>query len=135
MNQQTYIQQNIMIVEDDPAIANDLKEVFEKHCFQVTTTDNGNDCLLELENGFQGIIILDLWIPIMDCVATIKKIITNGFTDQNTIVVLTPKRIQGHEFDEIYPYIHEYIFKPFHTDGLLQTINKIAQQLPPQKIL
>ena len=135
MKQQTCYQKNIMIVEDDPDIANDLKKVFEKHYFQVTTTDDGNNCLLELEKGFQGIIILDLWIPIMDCVATIKKIITIGFTDQNTIVVLTPKRIQGHEFDEIYPYIHEYIFKPFHTDGLLQTINKIAQQLPPQKIL
>ena len=53
MNQRTYVQKNIMILEDDPAIANDLKEVFEKHCFQVTTIDNGNNCLLKLEEGFQ----------------------------------------------------------------------------------
>jgi len=135
MNQQTYVQKNIMILEDDPAIANDLKEVFEKHCFQVTTIDNGNNCLLKLEEGFQGIIILGLWVPILDCVEMIKKIITSGFTDQNTIVMLTPKRIQGHEFDEIYPYIHEYVFKPFETDGLLQTIKKVAQQLPPKDTL
>jgi DNA-binding response OmpR family regulator len=115
MNQQTYYQKNIMIVEEDSDIAKELQDLCKNHDFQVTTVDTGRNCLLELEKGFQGIIILDIWIPIMDCVATIKKIITNGFTtDQNAIVVLTEKRIQGHEFDEIYPYIHENIFKPFH---------------------
>ena len=75
MKQQTCYQKNIMIVDDDPDIANDLQELFEKHGLQVTTADNGRNCLLELEKGFQGIIILDLKIPILDCVETIKKMI------------------------------------------------------------
>lgn len=128
MDQEEYFQQNILIVDDDPDIVNSLKELFESHGFQVTTAENGRDCLLELEKGFQGIIILDLMMPILDGAETIKKMTADGFIDQVTIIVLTAKRIQGEEFDEIYPYIYDYITKPFDIDDLLKTVKKIAQQ-------
>jgi DNA-binding response OmpR family regulator len=128
MEQEAYCQKNILIVDDDSDIVSSLKELFENHGFQVTTAENGRDCLLELEKGFQGIIILDLMMPIMDGAETIKKMTADGFTDQNTIIVLTAKRVQGEEFDEIYPYIYDYITKPFDINDLLKTVKKIAQQ-------
>jgi DNA-binding response OmpR family regulator len=128
MDQEAYYQKNILIVDDDPDIVNSLKELFESHGFQVTTAENGRDCLFELEKGFQGIIILDLMMPIMDGAETIKKMTSDGFTDQNTIIVLTAKRVQGEEFDEIYPYIYDYITKPFDINDLLQVVKKIAQR-------
>ena len=134
MNQQTYYQKNIMIVEDDPYIAKGLQELCENHGFQITTVDNGRLCLLELEKGFQGIIILDIRNPVMACVHTIKKMIIDGFADQNTIIVLTQEYIQGKEFDAIYPYIYEYITKPFDANSLLSTIKKIAQQPPKKRV-
>jgi DNA-binding response OmpR family regulator len=133
MNEVKYYQKNIMIVDDDPDIVYSLQELFEKQGFEVTTADNGRNCLLELEKGFQGIIILDLMMPIMDGVETIKKMTFDGFTDQNIIIVLTAKRIQGEEFNEIYPYIADYITKPFDINALLQTVKKIAQRPPIKK--
>jgi DNA-binding NtrC family response regulator len=134
MNQQTYYQKNIMIVDDDPEIVNNLQELLKSHGFHVTTANNSSICLYELEKGFQGIIIFDLKMPFMIGIGTIKKIITTGFIDKTTIIVLTAKRIQGEEFDEIYPYIYEYIIKPFDMNALLQTIKKIAQQPPRKRI-
>jgi DNA-binding response OmpR family regulator len=135
MNEQGYYQKNIMIVDDDHDIVYSLRELFERHGFQVTTADNGRNCLIELEKGFQGIIILDLMMPVMDGVETIKKMTVDGFIDQNIIIVLTAKRIQGEEFNEIYPYINDYITKPFDINALLQTVKKIAQRPPPKKRL
>lgn len=132
MNEVRYYQKNIMIVDDDPDIVLSLQELFEREGFQVTTADNGRNCLVELEKGFQGIIILDLMMPIMDGVETIKKMTFDGFTDENTIIVLTAKRIQGEEFNEIYPYIADYITKPFDISTLLNIVKKIAQK-PPVK--
>jgi DNA-binding response OmpR family regulator len=132
MNEVRYYQKNIMIVDDDPDIVLSLQELFEREGFQVTTADNGRNCLVELEKGFQGIIILDLMMPIMDGIETIKKMTFDGFTDENTIIVLTAKRIQGEEFNEIYPYIADYITKPFDISTLLNTVKKIAQK-PPVK--
>jgi DNA-binding response OmpR family regulator len=135
MNEQGYYQKNIMIVDDDHDIVYSLRELFESHGFQVTTAYNGRNCLLELEKGFQGIIILDLMMPVMDGVETIKKMTIDGFIDQNIIIVLTAKRIQGDEFNEIYPYINDYITKPFDINILLQTVKKIAQRPPPKRRL
>ncbi|MCU0850847.1 MAG: response regulator [Candidatus Thermoplasmatota archaeon] len=132
MNEVRYYQKNLMIVDDDPDIVLSLQELFEREGFQVTTADNGRNCLVELEKGFQGIIILDLMMPIMDGIETIKKMTIDGFTDSNTIVVLTAKRIQGEEFNDIYPYIADYITKPFDISTLISTIKKIAMK-PPMK--
>jgi DNA-binding response OmpR family regulator len=133
MNEEKYFQKNIMIVDDDPDIVFSLQQLFESQGFTVTTADNGRNCLLELEKGFQGIIILDLMMPIMDGIETIKKMTVDGFTDQNIIIVLTAKRIQGEEFNEIYPYIADYITKPFDISALLQAVKKIAQRPPIKK--
>ena len=104
-------QTKIMIVEDDPNILFSLKVMFETEGYEVITVKNGLQCLAELEEGFQGIIILDLMMPIMNGVETIKNMIIEGFVNDNIIIVLTVKKIQGEEFDEIYPYIYEYITK------------------------
>lgn len=133
MDEERYYHKNIMIVDDDPDIVSSLQQLFESQGFEVTTADNGRSCLLELEKGFQGIIILDLMMPIMDGIETIKKMTVDGFTDNNVIIVLTAKRIQGDEFNEIYPYIADYITKPFDINTLLQTVKKIAQRPPIKK--
>ncbi len=132
MNEERYYQKKIMIVDDDPDIVLSLQELFQREGFQVITADNGRNCLVELEKGFQGIIILDLMMPIMDGIETIKKMTIDGFTDENTIIVLTAKRIQGEEFNDIYPYIADYITKPFDISTLLHTVKKIAHK-PPMK--
>ncbi len=125
MIKQTFYQKNIMIVNDNPDITNDLQELFESHGLQVTTVDNSRKCLLELEKGFQGIIILDLKTPSLDGVETIKKMIIDGFIDQNIIIMITSEHIQGEEFNEIYPYIYDIIIKPFDNNAVLNTIKKI----------
>lgn len=128
MNEPRYYQKNIMIVDDDPDILQSLQQLFEREGFQVITAENGRNCLVELEKGFQGIILLDLMMPIMDGAETIKKMTFDGFIETNIIIVLTAKRIQGEEFNEIYPYIADYITKPFDIAVLLQTVKKIAQR-------
>ena len=134
MNQQTYYQKNIMIIDDDLEIVNSLQELLRSHGFHVTTAKHSSHCLYELEKGFQGIIILNIWQPVMDCVQTIKKMITDGFADQNTIIVLTQEYIQGREFDAIYPYIYEYITKSVDINVLLSTIQKLVNQPPKKRV-
>jgi len=118
----------LMIVDDNPDLLVTLQEVFQLEDFEVTVADNGWNCLKALEQGFQGIIILDLMMPVMDGVETIRNMILDGFIKDNIIVVLTAKKIQGEEFNEIYPYIYDYIQKPFEVEELLKVINKITSE-------
>jgi DNA-binding response OmpR family regulator len=122
-----------MIVDDDTDILYSLQALFEKEGFEVSIAENGRKCLLELEKGFQGIILLDLMMPIMNGIETIKKMRIDGFLENNMIVVLTVKRIQGDEINEIYPYIQDYITKPFDINVLLQTVKKNAHYYAQKK--
>lgn len=118
----------IMIVDDNFDILLSLQTLFEMADYEVTLAENGWKCLRELENGFKGIIILDLMMPVMNGIETIKNMIIEGFIQDNIIIVLTVKKIQGTEFDEIYPYIHDYITKPFDMYELLNTVKKISEK-------
>ena len=55
--------------------------------------------------------------------------VIEGFIEDNTIVMLTVKKIQGDEFDEIYKYVHDYIQKPFDVSHLLNTVTKISEKI------
>jgi len=119
------IKNNIMIVDDDLELLNILQGLLEKIDYNVTTAVNGKECLRELENGFQGIIILDVMMPVLNGIDTIKKMIQEGFIEFNKIILLTAKKIQGEEFDDIYSYIDRYVHKPFDIDELLKAIDEL----------
>ena len=120
-------QNKIMIVDDDPDILHSLRMMFETEGYEVVTVDNGWKCITELKNGFRGIIILDIMMPVMDGIETIKNMVIEGFIEDTTIIILTVKKIQGEEFDEIYKYIYDYIQKPFDVSHLLNTVKKISK--------
>ena len=118
---------NILIVDDDIELLIVLKRLFEKYNYNVVTAVDGKECLKELEKGFEGIIILDVIMPVMDGLETIKNMIYEGFIEFNKIILLTAKQIQGKEFDEIYPYINKYINKPFDIDELIKTVDELSK--------
>ena len=114
-----------IVPHDDLELLNILQGLLEKIDYNVTTAVNGKECLRELENGFQGIIILDVMMPVLNGIDTIKKMIQEGFIEFNKIILLTAKKIQGEEFDDIYSYIDRYVHKPFDIDELLKAIDEL----------
>ena len=55
-----------------------VKDIFEHQGHEVFTVNNGFDCIQELENGFNGIVLLDIMMPGMDGWDTIKEIVKRG---------------------------------------------------------
>jgi len=126
MRRKQLIKNKVMIVDDDVELLYILKGLLEKSDYSVITAENGKECLRELENGFEGVIILDVMMPVMNGVDTIKKMIHEGFIEFNKIILLTAKRIQGEEFEDIYSYIDRYVHKPFDIDELLKAIDELS---------
>ena len=86
MSSESLIKNNVMIVDDDLELLYVLQGLLEKNDYNVVTAVNGKECLRELERGFKGIIILDVIMPVMDGVDTIKKMILNGFIELNKFI-------------------------------------------------
>ncbi len=112
-----------MIVDDDPDLLVILRALFEKEHFEVLTVDTGYDCLKELQRGFSGVILMDLMMPFMDGYTTIHEIVKQGYAKLVKIVIITASSKKDQDkYNELEPYIYDYIQKPFNIDWLLTNV-------------
>ena len=116
----------IMIVDDDPDILVSIRTIFEKQGYEVLTVDSGSDCIEELKRGFKGIVLMDLIMPFMNGLDTLKEIIKNGLDKDIVITILTAIGAPDYEkMKGLESYIHDYIKKPFDLEKLILDINSI----------
>ena len=123
-----------MIVDDEPDVLTSLKTILEHNEFDVTTVDNGKDCLKELENGFKGIIlpeknakeasiVMDIMMPGMTGWDTIREIVSKGYIKDVAIEVVTGMGIKDHQrMGVLEPYIYDYLAKPINIEELISSI-------------
>jgi len=116
----------LMIVDDDHDILITIRTIFEEEGYEVFTVDSGKDCLKELEQGFKGMILMDIMMPFMDGWETIRRIVEKGFTQDITISIVTAKSTPRHDkMKGLESYIHDYIPKPFDIRELVSNVNEI----------
>jgi DNA-binding response OmpR family regulator len=120
---------NVMIVDDDPSILITIRSLFEAKGFKVFTVDSGIECIAELKNGFKGVILMDIMMPIMNGWDTIEEIKKNGYLTGNVISILTAKDDPGQYIDLYKDVIEDYITKPFDPDELVEKVNGYFQYL------
>ncbi len=117
--------QKIMIVDDEEDILTALKTFFEQHQFEVTTVSKGKDCLKRLEQGFKGIVFIDIMMPKMDGWETINQIVKRGLEKNVNIKIITGKGSRDHDkIALLAPYISDYISKPFDEQILLSSVSR-----------
>lgn len=115
----------IMIVDDDPDILVTLRMFFEGNDFEVLAVDSGKDCIRELEEGFTGVVLLDITMPFMDGWTTLREIIKRGLNKQVMISIITANVCsQNEQGSDITSYVNEVIAKPFNLDRLMTYVQK-----------
>jgi len=120
------MEKKLMVVDDDPDILITIRRIFEHEGYEVLTVDSGMDCLKELEQGFKGVILMDLMMPFMDGWETIKAIVDKGFAKNVKISIVTAKGTPDLEqMKGLESYICDYIAKPFNVRDLVANVNKL----------
>jgi two-component system nitrogen regulation response regulator NtrX len=67
----------LLIVDDEPSIIQSLKGLLTDEGFVVTTAANGYECLKTIETEFPDLVLLDIWMPGIDGIETLKEIKKN----------------------------------------------------------
>ena len=115
----------IMVVDDDPDILITIRMIFENEKYEVFTVDSGKDCIHEIENGFKGIVLMDIIMPFMDGLDTIKEIVDKKLMKNIIISILSAKHVSNQtRIRGFKPYIQDYISKPFDVEKLIIDIKK-----------
>jgi len=120
----------IMIVDDEPDILISLKAVLEHEEYEVITVNSGFECIEKIENGFQGIILMDLMMPEMDGWDTIKTIIDKGLIKDVAINIITGKGTKNYQkLGVLGSYVYDYLPKPIDIKELISSIEQCYRYL------
>lgn len=112
----------VMIVDDEEMIRESVELFFQSEGIDILTAASGDECLDHLDDGFRGIILMDVMMPEMNGWDTIRKIVDNDLYEGNIIVMLTALDAPDSNMTGIQEYVTDYLNKPFNPDELLETI-------------
>lgn len=116
----------ILVVEDEPTLAKQLRLALGEQGYAVDIAYNGQDGLhLGREESFDAI-ILDLGLPIIDGLSVLKMWRKEGSTVP--VIVLTARDSWSEKVAGIDAGADDYLAKPFHMEELLARLRGVIRR-------
>jgi DNA-binding response OmpR family regulator len=112
----------VMLVDDDEMIRETVELFFQSENIKLLTAASGVECLEHLEDGFRGVILMDVMMPDMNGWDTIRAIIDRDLYEGNIIVMLTAMDVPDNKMEGIQEYVTDYLTKPFNPYELMECV-------------
>lgn len=109
----------ILVIEDEPGIAEFMCEILKSNGFNVINAKKGNEGLTYAASHCPDIILLDMGLPDMDGIAVIKSI---RKWSQVPIIVVSARALEVDKIVALDEGADDYLIKPFGTGELLARI-------------
>jgi CheY-like chemotaxis protein len=116
----------ILVVDDEQDIVTIISKVLKKSGYEVTTANDGLECIKKVETEPPDLILLDNMMPNMDGQAVLSKLKASKRTADIPVIMVTALADQEHITGAQKGGAVEYIVKPFDYEVLLE---KVAQAL------
>lgn len=111
---------NILIIEDDPSIANLQKDYLEISNYSVTVAGSGGEGLAELREKEYDLLILDIMLPGMDGFEVLKKV---RETSDIPVLLVSARQEEIYKINGLGLGADDYITKPFSSGELVARVN------------
>ncbi|MBN1157035.1 response regulator [Candidatus Woesearchaeota archaeon] len=113
----------IMIVDDEKNLRELVKAIFNAEGIVVIEADSGKECLKMLKTEKPDLILMDIMMPRLSGIETIKKIRKNPKTKRMKIIFLTVMKTTETAKSELSKLnVLDYIVKPFNIDDLVKRV-------------
>ncbi len=116
---------NVLLVEDDPAIAEPLARALSREGYMVRPHSTGKGALQEL--GSADLIILDLGLPDMDGLDVARRVRAEGMN--TPILVLTARADEVDMVVGLDAGADDYVTKPFRLAELLARVRALLRRV------
>jgi two-component system nitrogen regulation response regulator NtrX len=112
---------SILIVDDEPSIVQSLKGILSDEGFAVLSASNGYEALKIIEQESPDLVLLDVWMPGIDGIETLKEIKKNNQHIQ--VVIITGHGTIDTAVQATKLGAYDFIEKPLSIDKVTVTIN------------
>ena len=110
----------ILVIDDEKAIRNSLKDILEYEKHDVTLVEDGEQGLIELENDEYEIVLCDIKMPGMDGIEVLEKAIDNGVSAR--FIMISGHGTVDTAVGAIKKGAFDFIEKPLDLNRLLITV-------------
>lgn len=116
----------VLLAEDEPALAQIVKESLETRDFQVSLAKEGNEALLQFQKNTPDILVLDVMMPLKDGFTLAKEI--RQLNEEVPIIFLTAKSQPLDVVEGFNVGGNDYLKKPFSMEELIVRIHNLLNR-------
>lgn len=121
----------LLLVEDDPALAELLEFRFEAEGYQVMLTPNGDDALLLAVEHTPDLVILDWMIEGTSGIEVCRRLRRDKQTAHVPIIMLTAREAEDDRIRGLDTGADDYVTKPFSPRELIARVGAIMRRIRP----
>lgn len=120
----------VLLVEDDPMIAQAVKGALADEMYTVEHVANGRDALMMLSVNEYGFVLLDLGLPGLDGMTVLRTLRANaeGGKKNVPVIILTARDGLDDRLEGLDAGADDYLVKPFHISELLARIRAVLRR-------
>ena len=119
----------LLLAEDEKRMNRALCEILRQEGYEVTSVENGEDALYEIEGGLYDLIVLDVMMPGMNGFDVAKSARKAGI--RTPILMLTAKSELDDKVEGLDSGADDYLTKPFLTKELLARLRALGRRNVP----
>ncbi len=121
----------ILIVEDEAALATLLEYNLEKEGFDVSLSEDGEDALLRIEESPPDLVILDWLLPKVSGIEVCRRIRARSETRNLPIIMVTARAEEDDRIRGLDTGADDYLTKPFSTNELIARVRAVLRRIRP----
>src|SRR5438552_9862124 len=118
----------ILVVEDDPDIAQLVAHYLEKSGFSVEVLANGRDALAAIAAHVPDALVLDLMLPQVDGLEICRVVRGNPATAATPIIMLTARAEESDRIVGLEIGADDYLAKPFSPNELVARVRALVRR-------
>src|SRR3954451_1631518 len=116
----------VLVVEDEPKVANAMREGLEAEGYQVVTAPNGEDGFFRLNTEQFDVVLIDLGLPGRSGLEVLKAIRARGIT--TPVIAVTARDALEDRVEGLDCGADDYLVKPFAFTELLARIRALLRR-------
>jgi len=115
----------ILVVEDEPSIAEVISLYLRREGFQVAISPDGRSALAALDKQPPDLIVLDVMLPGLDGFEITRRVRAQG---DIPIIILTARRAEADRIAGLEMGADDYVVKPFSPQELVSRVRAVLRR-------
>src|SRR5690554_894724 len=116
----------ILVVEDDPALADQLRQALADAGYAIDLATDGEEAHFQGSVETYDAVVLDLGLPVMDGLTVLRK--WRGERRDMPVLILTARDNWHEKVSGIDAGADDYLTKPFHMEELLARLRALIRR-------